>query len=122
MRRIAALAMIVLLSACGSDNGPRDTFSGSWAGDAIVSGADTIHFDLTSTQSGSTITGSGTVLEGSTTEPVSFTGTSTPPSLSMVFTVGTSVINYDAMYVRSDSVTGTLTDGSDTSPLSLGKQ
>ena len=120
MKRLAVLAMIALLSACGSD-GPSDRFTGTWIGTALVGTTDTLHFTLASTQSGSAVTGSGTVAEGGTSEALTFTGTSTPPSLNMVFTVGSEVINYSATYVRSDSVTGTLSEGSNTAPLSLGR-
>jgi hypothetical protein len=122
MKRVAILATIVFLAACGSDsNGPSDKFSGTWSGDAITSSSDTLHFVFISTQTGSGVAGSGNVSSGGTAEGFSFTGTSTPPSVNLVLTAGSETLTYAGAYVSSDSLTGIITEGSTSVALGLKK-
>ena len=121
MKRIAALALIALLAACGSDTAPTDRFSGTWAGDAVT-GADTLHLVLVSSQTGSTISGTGTASEHSTSEGLTFSGTSTPPSVSMVIISPFDSATYTGTYASSDSIVGVISGGGTTTGLSLKKQ
>jgi hypothetical protein len=121
MKRIAALALIALLAACGSDAGPTDRFSGTWTGEAIPNATDTIHYVLVSTQTGSTVTGTGTVSD-TTSAPLTFTGTSTSPYVDLVVILGDNTFNYSGTFVSSDSISGALSDGATSVGLSLKKQ
>jgi lysozyme family protein len=121
MNRIAALAFLVLLAACGSDTAPTDRFSGTWAGDVIPNATDTVHFVLVATQTGSTITGTGTASD-TTSTPLTFTGTSTPPSLALVVSLEGNTFNYAGTFVSSDSISGAISDGTVSAGLSLKKQ
>jgi hypothetical protein len=121
MNRIAALALIAMLAACGSDTGPTDRFSGTWAGDLIPNATDTVHFVLVSTQTGSTITGTGTASD-TTSTALTFTGTSTPPTVDLVVSSGGNTFNYAGTFVSSDSISGALSDGAVSAGLSLKKQ
>jgi lysozyme family protein len=121
MNRIAALAFLVFLAACGSDTAPTDRFSGTWAGDLIPNATDTVHVVLVATQTGSTITGTGTSTQ-TTSTPLTFTGTSTSSSVDLVVSVGGSTYNYAGTFVSSDSISGALSDGTVSAGLSLKKQ
>ena len=122
MKRIAILALVAMLAACGSDSsGPTNKFSGSWTGDAIVDPTDTLHFVFNSAQNGSAVSGSGTVSAGSTVLAHTFSGTSTPPSLNFTMTVGSETLTYAGTYIKSDSISGVLTEGSTSVALSLKK-
>ena len=123
MKRLAMLALLVAVAACGSDSsGPTDRFSGTWIGNAYVGTTDTVSFVVAASQSGSAVTGTGTASSGGTSIPFTLTGTSTPPSLSLVITTGTDTLTYVGSYVTADSVAGTATEGSTVVPLSLKKQ
>ena len=122
MKRIAILALVAVLAACGSDSsGPTNKFSGTWTGDATPDPADTLHFVFNSAQTGSAVSGSGTVSAGSTVLAHTFSGTSTPPSLAFTMTVGSETLTYAGTYITSDSIAGTITEGSTSLPLSLKK-
>lgn len=122
MKRVAILATIVFLAACGSDsNGPSDKFSGTWSGDAINTTGDTLHFLFVSTQTGAGVTGSGTVSSGGTSEGFSFTGTSTPPTVNVTLTAGDETLTYAGVYVTSDSLSGTITENETSVALGLKK-
>lgn len=122
MKRIAILAIVAVLAACGSDNsGPTDKFSGTWSGDAYPDATDTLHFVFNSAQTGSAVSGSGTVSSGSTVLAHTFSGTSTPPSLAFTMTVGSETLTYAGTYITADSISGAITEGSTTVALSLKK-
>jgi hypothetical protein len=122
MKRIAALALIALLAACGGDAGPTDRFSGTWSGNAIASPTDTVHIVLSAAQTGSTITGTGTASDFSGSEPVTFSGTSTAPSVNLVVIIESDTLNYSGTFVSSDSISGSLSAGGPPVGLSLKKQ
>jgi hypothetical protein len=116
MKRLAILAIVAVLAACGSDNnGPTEKFTGSWTG-RVIDGGDT--------QNGSAVTGSGTASSGATSYPMTFTGTSTPPTLNLTLLVNvgtTQTLVYTGSYVSSDSIVGTVSNGGVSEPLDLGK-
>jgi type 1 fimbria pilin len=121
MKRIAALAFIVLLAACGSDTGPTDRFSGTWAG-TTVAGTDTLHVVLVSSQTGSAVSGTGTASDPTSSAALTFSGTSAPPSVSLLIISPFDSATYIGSYVSSDSVVGVISGGGTSSELSLKKQ
>src|SRR6476469_1681635 len=113
MKRLAILVAVAVLSACSSDSsGPTQRFTGTWSGDAMASASDTLHFVFTSAQTGSAVSGSGTVSSGSTLLDYTFTGTSTPPTLNFTLTVGSETLTYAGNYITADSGAGAITEGS----------
>jgi hypothetical protein len=121
MNRIAVLALVALLAACGGDAGPTDRFSGTWIGNLVPSG-DTIHLVLTPAQTGSTVIGTGTATDSSGSAPVPFSGTSTPPSVNLTMILKGDTLGYAGTFVTSDSIVGILSAGRTPLPLSLKKQ
>jgi type 1 fimbria pilin len=123
MRTFATVALVALLAACGSDSsGPSNRFDGAWIGDALVSPTDTVHFVMSGTQTGSTVAGTGLISEASASEAITFSGTSTSPTMNLTIVAGSSTLGYTATYVRSDSVVGVLSENSASAPLTLRKQ
>jgi hypothetical protein len=115
VKRLAIIALVVALAACGSDNsntGPTDKFTGHWTG-PVTNGvqSDTTRFDFQATQSGSSLT--GTVLCSTTHGgpfPCTFSGTSTPPTITLSINIPDDAIySYNGVYVSSDSISGTTT-------------
>jgi len=121
MKRIAFIALAAFLAACGSDNGPTDRFSGTWVGRAIANN-DTLNFNLVAGQNGSAVTGNGTISEGVESAPLAFTGTSAPPSVNLMMTFASETLSFTGSYVSSDSVSGIVSEGSSSAPMSLKKQ
>jgi hypothetical protein len=121
MKRIAALALIAVLAACSSDTAPTDRFSGTWAGSAVI-GTDTAHLVLVSTQTGSTVSGTGTATDNNTSSALTFTGTSTPPSVNLLIISPFDSTSYIGSFVTSDSIVGVLSGGGATLGFSLKKQ
>jgi hypothetical protein len=121
MKRIAALALIALLAACGGDAGPTDRFSGTWTG-AAVNGPDTLHLVLMSAQTGSTITGTGTATEAASSAALTFTGTSTPPTMNLLIISPFDSATFTGTYGSSNSIVGVITGGGMSLALTLTKQ
>ena len=122
MKRFAIVALLSALAACGGDSGggPSATFTGTWTGYALENmDKDTLYLSFTSTQTGSAISGTGSGTESGSTGLFTFTGTSTPPTVNFTFTIGITTLTYAGSYARSDSVAGTLSNGSSTLPLGL---
>ena len=123
IRSLSIVTLLLALLACGSDSaGPRDTFSGTWVGNAYPSESDTAQFSMTAAQNGSAVTGVGTFTRDGSTNGITVNGVSTPPNLSLVLTINAQTLSYVGTYVGSDSVAGTITQGSIVLPLSLKKQ
>jgi len=121
MKRIAVLALVAILAACGSDSsGPTDKFSGTWSGKTL-NGTDTLGVLIIAAQNGSTVTGTGSLSEGSSSESATITGTSTPPSVALTLTIGSNTANYAGSYVSSDSISGIISAGTTSLPLDLAK-
>jgi len=110
MKRIAAVALVALLAACGGDAGPTDRFSGTWAGTAYPS-LDTVQFVLTPSQTGSTVTGTGMASDRATSAAITFTGISAPPSVNLIIFLNSDTLSYAGTYVSSDSIVGSLSAG-----------
>jgi hypothetical protein len=119
MNRLVVVGSIVgcalAAAACGSDStAPKpDTFSGNWAG-ALFNSSVSIAANLNMAQNGSALSGTGTASAGGTTENVTISGTSTPPSLNLLViiapgTTGDSV-TFVGSYISSDSVAGKVYD------------
>jgi len=122
MKRVAFLALVAILAACGSDsNGPNERFSGTWTGTAI-SGSDTISYIFYAAQNGSSVTGTGTISDHNSSAGTTFTGTSTPPSLTLTIGAEADSGTYTGTYVSSDSISGILLYGTTSIPLDLAKQ
>jgi type 1 fimbria pilin len=123
MKTFAIAGVVLAISACASDSSaPTDRFDGTWSGDAIVSASDTIHFVMGATQNGSAVAGNGNISEGGASEAITFNGTSSDPSVNLTIIAGSDALTYTATYVRSDSVVGTLTEGSASAGLSMKRQ
>jgi len=121
MKRVAVLALVAILTACGSDsNGPNEKFSGTWTGRAIAV-SDTLSFVFDAAQNGSVVTGTGNISDHSSSEVDSFTGTSTPPSVALTIYAGSDTATYAGSYVSSDSISGIITVGTTSVPLDLAK-
>jgi len=123
MKRLAILAVVAVLAACGSDSsGPTDTFTGTWNGIVISDPTDTLHFQMISGQSGSTLNGNGHVSAGDDVKAFTFTGTSTPPTIALSIIYGTDTLTYTGSYVTQDSVAGFVTESGSSFTLDLRKQ
>lgn len=123
MREFAIVALVAILAACGSDSsGPSNRFDGAWIGDALVSPTDTVHFVMTGTQTGSAVAGTGLISEGSASEAITFSGTLTPSTMNLTIVAGSSTLGYTAIYARSDSVVGVLSENSASASLTLKRQ
>lgn len=121
MKRLAVLALVVILAACGSDNnGPNDAFTGTWTG-TTTDNADTLHFTFISAQSGSAFSGTGTVAGSAASAIVTFNGTSTPPTIIMTMEIQSQSLAYSGTFVTDDSIVGTLAQGAAHSALDLKK-
>lgn len=124
MKRVAALAFIAILTACGSDNGgttaPTNTFTGNWSGN-YINGTDTAHFVFAAAQNGSALNGVGYEIIGNSSGRFEFTGATTPPNVTLVLDYNYSFLLYTGTYVTSDSITGTATDGASTFPLDIAR-
>jgi hypothetical protein len=122
MNRLVVVGSIVCCAlaaaACGSDStAPKtDTFSGNWQG-LFYNGSASVSVNITTTQSGSAITGSGTATEGSTQENVTVFGTSTPPNLTVGVIIppgtGGDTLTFIGTYITADSVFGKIIEGGD---------
>jgi hypothetical protein len=121
MKKFAIIAILAVLAACGSDNGPSDKFTGTWTGDAATGGSDTLHFVFTPSQNGSAVTGNGTVSEGGSSEAMTYTGTSTPPSVNLTLSINSETLTYVGSYVKSDSISGVVSEGGTSVALDLKK-
>lgn len=124
MKRVAILSLIATLAACGSgsdSSGPTDKFTGTWSGQAI-SGNDTLTFEFLAVQTGSTVSGTGNESEGSVHAPYSFTGTSTPPNVSLILDLGTDLLSYNGSYTSGNGISGVVANGDTSLTLNLVKQ
>jgi hypothetical protein len=125
MKRLAVLASVIVLAACGSDNktvtgtGPTpEIFSGTWVGtfESLVS------INIQATQVGTVVSGSGTLTYAGTTYAGTISGTSTPPTLNLTAANGDTTGTYTATWITPDSVAGTFSVDGQSGPLSLKKQ
>jgi hypothetical protein len=123
MNRLVVVASIaccaLTAAACGSSStAPKDTFAGTWVG--TLEGTT---ITITATQNGSNFSGSGNAVDGSTDDTVTFSGTSTPPTISATLTVGSEAgYFYHGSYQSTTVVTGYLGLGTDSLPMTLNKQ
>jgi len=108
MKRLAILLIVAVLAACGSDNtGPSDKFNGSWIGIIVPDSADTITVEFNATQTGSSVIGNGVASDAGSSNGFTFTGSSTPPTLTLLLQVQSSTATYTGEYITSDSIAGT---------------
>jgi hypothetical protein len=125
MKPIVCLALAIGLAACGgSDNNgghitgvSPEIFAGPWAGSA-----DGATVTVTTTQSDTTVSGSGTLAFSGDTTAFSVTGISTPPAISLTATHGDTTVTFVGTYVSRDSVAGTLTANGRSIPFGLRQQ
>jgi hypothetical protein len=123
MKRVAILALVVVLAACGSDSsGPTDKFSGTWTGKLLSGTTDTLNFVFVAGQNGSTVSGTGNISENGQIEADTFSGTSAPPSIALTIVFGSDTLTYLGSYVSSDSIAGVITEGGTSLALDLAKQ
>jgi hypothetical protein len=125
MKPLAYIALAIGLAACGgSDNNgghitgtSPDVFIGTWAGSA-----DGATVTVATTQTDTTVSGSGTLAFGGDTTAFSVTGISTPPAINLTATHGDTTVTFVGTYVSRDSVAGTLTDNGLSIPFGLRQQ
>src|SRR6185437_4243462 len=123
MKFLSIVTLALALLACGSDNaGPSNRFTGTWIGNAYPDATDTAQFSITASQNGSAVTGVGSFTRDGSTSGINVNGVSTPPNLNLVLTINAVTLSYVGTYESSDSVAGTITQGSIVLPLSLKKQ
>jgi len=127
---LATLAALAAVAGCGgstpstgTSGAPSDQFVGTWVG-TVTSGDSTATVTLMTTQSGSTISGTGNVASGHLSLGLTVTGTSTPPSVSLtaIAPLVADTIAFTGSYITADSVAGTAVTDGETVPLSLKKQ
>jgi hypothetical protein len=119
MNRFVVVGSIVCgalaAAACGSDStAPKpDTFTGNWVG-SLFNSSTSISVNVNATQSGSAVSGTGTASVHGTSENVTISGTSTPPSLNLLLVIapGSSgdSATFVGSYITADSVAGTVFD------------
>ena len=129
MKRIIIFGLAIVTAACSSSSAPKDIYSGNWIGTITESG-NSITINTTTSQSGSA--GSGAIMQPlssvlrlaartTTNFTCSLSGTSTPPALNFTMNFNDSeVIVFTGNYASSDSVSGTLTESSDTIAVGFG--
>jgi hypothetical protein len=123
MKRMALLLVVGALMACGGDStGPSQKFSGTWVGNAIVDADDTLHFVFISSETSGAVTGTGTVANTGASEAITFSGTSTPPTVSLSVLVESETLTYTGTFVHSDSLVGVISEGGTSVELDLKKQ
>jgi hypothetical protein len=106
MKRSAVVVLAVVITACSSAIGPQSGFTGVWKGTSLIGG---IAYTTTTSQSDSTVRGTGIAVDTTDTARFTVTGTSSSPSLSLTLTFSDSVVgSYLGTYVTADSVDGTL--------------
>ena len=123
MKRIAVLAFVAILAACGSDSGntaPKNVLTGNWSG-KYINGTDTAVFVFAAAQNGSALNGVGYEIIGNSSGQFEFTGASTPPNVTMVLDYNYSFLLYTGTLVTNDSISGTATDGANTFPLEIAR-
>jgi len=125
MKRLALVAFAIALTACGSDNNNQnhlapqpEAFIGTWAGTF----EDVVSITIQATQTGTAVTGTGTLTYAGTTYPGTISGTSNPPDLNLTAANGDTTGTYAATWITPDSVAGTFTIDGQTGALSLKKQ
>lgn len=104
MRRLLPFIAVLWSLACGSDSTePKATLTGTWRGSLEAA---TVQLSLT--QSGTDVTGSGTITAGTTSLPVTVAGTANRPSFSLTISAsGFSPINF-AGTSGTTTLTGTV--------------
>jgi hypothetical protein len=106
MKRSAAVALAVAITACSSAIGPQSGFTGVWKGTATIGN---LTYTTTTSQNDSTVRGTGIAADTTDTARFNVTGTSSRPSLDLTLTFPDSVVaSYSATYVTADSVDGLL--------------
>jgi hypothetical protein len=123
-RAICIAAALVALTGCNF-NAVNPTSTDSLAGTWVGSATD-LAVTLTTSQSGSVVSGSGQVISGASEYALTVTGTSAPPNIALTMTyvdgAATDTITYVGTYVTADSVTGTWQQGLTPIALSLALQ
>ena len=123
MKRSALLMVVGALLACGGNStGSIDKFDGAWVGDAIFAGPDTLHFVFNTRQTGSSFVGTGLITGPGFGQDISFTGTSTPPTMNATIQVESESANYIGTYVSSNRLEGFWVEGSESIPLNLARR
>jgi hypothetical protein len=127
MKRLIAVVLAGVLAACSSASAPLGGFTGTWVGSPDGGVATyTIH----AVQKDSVVSGSGTLVSGSTSDSYTVSGISTPPNLVLTLTLtGGGEMFYDGTFVTPDSVSGVFpgsiggfSNGSPDEPMSLKRQ
>lgn len=126
MKPIVVIVFATFLAACGSDStAPRDVFAGTWTG-AVNGGTEgELDFTIIATDSGGTITGTGTALAGAEAIPFTFTGRVTTPTITLSLVVDNNTsdpLPYVGRFATADSIVGTISEDTLSFPLSLKKQ
>jgi hypothetical protein len=102
------LALTFVGSACGDSTSPEVSVSGRWLG-TITSGGATATFNLTLAQTGTSVTGNGTIVTSLESVALSASGTFVTPNLSLTISAqGYEQMNYSGRLVTDIQIDGTL--------------
>ncbi len=117
VRRLFALAVALVLTACGDGGGgitppPVVDAEGVWSGTFQAdSGSQDVPLSLDLTEKDGTVTGTGTLVSSAGTFPLTITGTYTSPRLSLgITTPGFDPVSLVAL-VGETTMTGTIGGG-----------
>lgn len=107
---IAVLAIAALVACGGGDKGtaPVPTVVGSWAGSFPISTTQNATLSFVLTQTGGAVSGTGQIASGTTTIPLTITGTFAAPSLALTMNATGYSSSSFAGTVSGTSMTGTL--------------
>ncbi len=126
MKRVANVAILVFLAACGSDSSgpidkPSSKFSGTWSGSAFYApiSTDTLRFTVVASEGGGNVAGTVNYLS-TYSETIAFTGRSTPPTVNFVGPSRFALYTYTGTFITADSINGYMDyNGFQTDALSL---
>jgi hypothetical protein len=111
VKALSRLTLAATVAACSSATAPQNGFTGTWRGTIVGTG---IVVSTVTTQNDSAVTGRGTmVTSAGAATPITVTGTSRRPNLQLTLTntADGGESQYSATYATSDSVAGSLDNG-----------
>jgi len=107
MKKLAVLALILALAACGGDaTGPKTpSVSGGWTGTVMEAGS----LNLTLVETSGTLTGSGSLSAGTFAAALTVTGAHAHPNVSLTMkSAGYEDMNFAGTMTDDRTIAGTL--------------
>jgi len=112
MRRLVCSLAVLTLTACGDASGPGVSVTGHWSGQVLdLPHQASVSLDLV--QTGTTVTGTGTWIEGGIQVPATLNGTYTTPNLVATLTQspsGRTLVTWTAVH-SNNTLSGPANDG-----------